>query len=385
MARVVPNALDVGPRTASLNALGLPAEALAKAGTTRATMKAALLGLTHPHASVLLATLDYLPEISAVCLWDPSPVGTHPPLVGRKVVQVTDDLNAVLDQTDLIFAVVAVPTDQAAAVEARVLAAGKHLLAEKPAGMSSAEIARLAQTAARQGLIASVLYPRRFHPCMLAARELLQTGELGTLLTAEARFLATQVQFRSPDSWLFRRRESGGGILLWLGCHCLDLLQHVTGDEIAMVGAQLAIRSGEPIDVEDTAALTLRFRSGAVGTLLAGYTLAYSGSGYLNRTGYDSYLGINCLHGRVVWPDLNDRLIVESPPPAGGSALRELACPVPSSPAYAGAPGEAFFRQFLAALAGQGSPPTTLADAVRTARLVEAAELSSRSGQFVSV
>jgi len=370
-----PTRFDVLPRTASLNALG----------ATRSTMKASLLGLTHPHASVLLATLEFLPEISAISLWDSAPVGTYPPLVGRKVVQVTDDLAAVLDQPDLVFAVVALPTDQAAAVEARVLAAGKHLLAEKPAGMSSAEIAQLARTAAQRGLIASVLYPRRFHPCMLAARELLQTGELGTLLTAEARFLATQVQFRTPDSWLFRRRESGGGILLWLGCHCLDLLQHVTGDEIALVGAQLAIRSGEPIDVEDTAALTLRFRSGAVGTFMAGYTLAYSGAGYLNRTGYDSYLGINCQHGRVVWPDLNDRLIVESPPSAGGSALREVTCPIPASPAYAGAAGEGFFRQFLAALAGQGPPPTTLTDAVRTARLVEAAELSSRSGRFVAV
>lgn len=350
-------------------------------------MKAALLGLTHPHSGVLLTTLENLPEITEIVLWDPDPVAQMRPVLpaSRKVRRVTADLDSVLAEADLVFAIVSVRNDLAAALSHRVLAAGKHLLAEKPAGLTSAEVLGLQNAATAAKRVASVLYTRRAHPCMVAARELTQTGALGGLLTAECRFLTTQVKFRSPDSWLFRRSQAGGGMLLWLGCHCLDLLQHVSGDEIAEVGGFLATRSGEAIDVDDTVALALRFRSGALGTFNAGYTLAYSGSGYVNRDGYDSYLGFNGRTGRIVWPDLKPRLQIETEPAPGQSPAREQTFEMPASTSYGGAGGENFFRQFFAATQGRGEPPTTLADAVRTARIIEAAEESSRTGRFVPV
>ncbi len=348
-------------------------------------MKVALLGLSHPHAGVLLTTLENLPEVTSISLWDAdAAVAAKPHLpASHKATPATTHLDAVLAQSDLVFAVVCVPTDQAAALARRVLAASKHLVAEKPVGLSSAEILGVQTAAAKAGVAASVLYPRRFHPCVVAARELFQSGTLGSLLTLECRFLTTQVKFRDPKSWLFHRHQSGGGILLWLGCHCLDLLHYVSGDEITGVSALLATRSGEAIDVEDVAALTLQFRSGALGTFHAGYTLAYSGQGYVNSTGYDSYLGFNARNGRVVWPDLDPHLIIESPPGPGQAPRREQAYPLPASTSYGGASGDIFFRQFVAAVQGKGPPPTTLADAVRTARIIEAAETSSRSGQLV--
>ena len=215
------------------------------------------------------------------------------------------------------------------------------------------------------------------------ALELVRSGALGPLFSMEVRFLTTQVKFRDPGSWLFKRREAGGGILLWLGCHCLDLLHHVTSDEITDVGAFLTTRSPESIDVEDTAALTLKFRSGAIGTFHAGYTLAYSGEGYVNLSGYDSYLGFNGQAGRVVWPDLKPHLLIESPPASGRATVREETFTVPPSTSYGGQAGEDFFRQFLAAIEDRGSPPTTFADALRTARIIEAAEESSRTGRIV--
>lgn len=350
-------------------------------------MKAAILGLSHPHAGILLTTLENLPEITSISLWDADPaVAARPDLpASRKAMPATTDLDAVLAQPDLIFAIVCLRTDQTAAVSHRVIAAGKHLLSEKPAGLNSAEISGLQAAAARAGVVASVLYTRRAHPCVVAARRLAQSGALGQLLTLEARFLTTQVRFRNPTSWLFRREQSGGGILLWLGCHCLDLLQYVPDDEITAVGALLATRSGEAIDVEDLAMLSLRFRSGAIGTFHAGYTLAYSGQGYVNLAGYDSYLGFNGRTGRVVWPDLNPRLLIESPPAAGQSPAREETFTLPASTSYGGSGGEDFFRQFFAAMEGRGTPPTTLADAVRTARIIEAAEESARSGRFVGI
>jgi predicted dehydrogenase len=88
----------------------------------------------------------------------------------------------------------------------------------------------------------------------------------------------------------------------------------------------------------------------------------------------------------VVWPDLNPRLYVEAAPtkpdqPAG----REETFTLPESPAYGGSFGETFFRQFIAATRGQGTAPTDLTDALRTARVIEAAEESARTGRFIRV
>jgi len=341
-------------------------------------MHAALLGLSHPHSGALLATVENLREIRRVTLWDDDPAAVRKnaalPRCSKTEI-VTGDLDTAIARCD--FAIVCVRHDKASAVARRVVAAGKHLLPEKPVGLTSAEILAVQRAAARAGVVASVLYPRRVHPCAVAMCRHAESGELGPLLSLEARFLATQVRFRAPRSWLFRRRESGGGILLWLGCHYLDLLQYVSGDEITGVAACLTTRSGERIDVEDSAALALEFRSGAVGTFHAGYALAFSGSGYLNPAGYDAYLALNGRAGRVVWPGVAPRLRVELPSGVGEKKFR-----LRETSSYAGAYGEIFLRQFLAAVRGEGEPPATLDDALRTSRVIEAAELSARTGRF---
>lgn len=350
-------------------------------------MKAALLGLSHPHSGILLTTLDNLPEITSVVLWDASAdvVAKHAKTASPKVTQSSSDLSAVLALPDLAFVIICVRTDLAAELTRRVIAAGKPFLAEKPVGLTAQEILSLHEAATRAKLPAGVLYSRRHHPCVVAARRITQANELGPLFSIEARFLTTQVKYRDPQSWLFRRAQAGGGLLIWLGCHCLDLMHYITGDEVVAVGAQFAVRSNEAIDVEDTVVLALKFRSGALGTFHGGYTLAYSGAGYVNLAGYDSYLAFNGRTGRVVWPDLNPRLQIESPPAPGQSAAREETFPWPASTSYGGSGGETFFRQFFASLRGEGSPPTTLLDALRTARIIEAAEESSRTGRFVDV
>jgi predicted dehydrogenase len=344
-------------------------------------MHATLLGLSHPHSGALMATLENLREIRRVTLWDADPraVGKNAALPrSRKVASITTDLGAALAACD--FAIVSVRHDQSAALARRVIADGKHLLAEKPVGITCAEIATVHRAAARAGVVASVLYPRRSHPCAAAMRRHVALGELGPLLSLEARFLATQVRFRNPHSWLFRRSEAGGGILLWLGCHYLDLLQYISGDEITGVAARLATRSGAPVDVEDTAVLALEFRSGAVGTFHAGYALAFSGGGYLNASGYDAYLALNGRAGRVVWPGVAPQLRAELPSGVGVKKFR-----VRETSSYAGAYGESFIRQFLAAVRGESESPATLADALRTTRIIEAAETSARTGRFTRI
>lgn len=350
-----------------------------------APLHGAVLGLTHPHSGKHVSTLHNLPEIGGIHLWENAPGAARDPSIppSGKIALVTSNLDELLARPELDFAIVSVRTDQAAALARRVLAAGKHLLAEKPVGMNPAEIRGVMRAATRSGLQAGVFYTNRAHPVIGEARRLVQAGAIGPFLSHEARLLTTQVRFRDPQSWLFRRRQAGGGILTWLGCHYLDLLYHVSGDAITAVHACLARRSGEAIDVEDTAALALRFGSGAVGTFHAGYALAHSGSGYLNSGGYDSYLACNGQAGRVVWPNMSlPRLHIESP---GRPAVREKRFRLRSSSSYGGVRGEIFVRQFLAAVRGTAEVPASLADALRVAEVLAAAHRSARTGRMTEV
>ena len=354
------------------------------------TVKAALLGVEHPHSLSHLRTLQALPEVSEIFLWDESAEAlratqqSHP----AKVVAVTTDLDQVLGRDDIFFVLAALRNDLGPEIFIRTLAAGKHLMAEKPIGRNAADTERVIAAAERYRRQLGVCYQNRALPAVAQARALVTGGIIGPLISTEIRMITTQVRMRDPKKWLFSQAQAGGGILSWLGCHYIDMLRFITGEEIVSVMAEVATRSGEAIDVEDVAVLSLRFASGAVGSLHAGYMLALSGGGYHNKAGYDTYAGFNGQQGRITWSSTSSptNISVESTHPDWASApWRTFDYTLAESPAYGGVSGEHFMRQFILAAQGQAVAPATGYDALQVARIVDAAYESSRSGRRVEV
>jgi predicted dehydrogenase len=353
-------------------------------------MKAALLGIEHPHSLAHLSTLQQLPEVKQILLWDENEQALHEALEtrGEKVEKVYTDVETLLADPDLFFVIAALRNDISPDIFIRALEAGKHVMAEKPIGRAATDTARVVATAERAGLKLGVCYQNRWLPLIRDMRAFVRQGLVGPLMSVEIRLLTTQVQFRNPKLWLFSKAQAGGGILSWLGCHYIDLMRYVTGDEIVSVSAQVATRSGEDIDVEDVAALALRFRSGAVGSLHAGYTLAMSGSGYFNKSGYDIYVGLNGRAGRLHWSTSGKptQLYVETTHPDWAAApRREFTYELADSPAYGGVAGEEFIRDFIRAARGDGPLPASGQDALQVARVVDAAYESSRTGRQVDI
>lgn len=347
----------------------------------------ALLGITHPHSLAHLRTLQLLPEVERILIWDPDSVALAAAQQAQpeRIALATTDLQALLADGALEYALVSNPTDESPDVCERALLAGAHVLAEKPIGRNPAEIERLLLIAERAGRRLGVCYQNRYHPLTREARSLVADGVIGTLVSMEIRMLTTQVRFRDPTNWLFQRGRSGGGVISWLGCHYLDMMRYVAQDEIVAVSAEVATRSGEAIDVEDVATLALRFRSGAVGSLHIGYILAMHGGGYHNRGGYDTYIGIYGREGRLRWSGETPRLQIESAGAAWRTApMRAIDYQIAETPAYGGAYGEEFVRDFLRACA-EGQPlPADGRDALQIARVVDAAYQSSALGQRIA-
>jgi len=351
-------------------------------------MKAALLGIEHPHSLAHLGTLQVLPEVEGILLWDENQAALDEVqrTKGEKVEATFTNLDALLAQDDLFFVIAALRNDLGPDIFVRVLEAGVHLMAEKPIGKTAADTARVIEVAERQDRALGVCYQNRYNPLVAQARELVAQGLLGPLISVDVRMLTTQVQFRNPQHWLFNKELAGGGILSWLGCHNIDMIRHITQDEIVAVAAEVASRNDAAIDVEDIAALSLRLGSGAIGSMHAGYTLALSGAGYHNPSGYDTYFGLNGQLGRMYWSTTGqaNHLSVETTHP-DWAAQREFDFALAASPAYAGVPGENFLRAFIHAAQKGGTGPASGRDALQVARVIDAAYESSQSGRRVEI
>ncbi|MCC9075572.1 Gfo/Idh/MocA family oxidoreductase [Litorilinea aerophila] len=353
-------------------------------------VKAALLGVEHPHSLAHLRTLQQLPEVAQILLWDPNgeALASVRQNQGEKVTGTFTDLAELLADPELFFVIAALRNDLGPDLFIQVMEAGKHLMAEKPIGRNAAETQQVLEAARRTGVQLGVCYQNRANPVVQEARRLVGQGLLGPLMTVEVRMLTTQVQFRDPGHWLFQREKAGGGILSWLGCHYIDLMHYIAQDDIVSVAAEVETRSGEEIDVEDVAVLSLRFRSGALGSLHVGYTLALSGGGYHNSRGYDTYFGVNGRLGRLYWtaPGAPTELYAETTHPDWADApQRHQQFTLGASPAYGGVYGEIFIRRFIQAAQGQGTPLTRGEDALRVARVIDAAYESSRTGRRIAI
>ena len=193
--------------------------------------------------------------------------------------------------------------------------------------------------------------------------------------------ITSQVKFRTPSHWLFSKERAGGGILSWLGCHYLDMLAYLLEDEVESVSAEIATLSGEAIDVEDVATVSMRFRRGTLATLTAGYLLATSVKGY-SGAAYSTHIALYGPQGRVEWsPWDSNSLTVESVSPEWASApRRQIAVDLPESPAYGGVHGEEFVRRFLRASEGDGDSPAGLDAGLHVLRLLDAIYRSAADG-----
>ena len=198
---------------------------------------AALLGLSHPHSLAHLRTLQAVPEVAGITLWDEDEALLQATVEsqGEKISGTTTDLASVLGRQQILFVVGALRNDLGPPIFIRALEAGKHVITDKPIGKTAVESAQVAAVAKRERRKLGVFYQNRSLPPIQDARRIVEQGLIGDLVSVEMRMVTTQVQVRNPRHWLFNQDKAGGGILSWLGCHYIDQILNITQDEIVSV------------------------------------------------------------------------------------------------------------------------------------------------------
>ena len=233
------------------------------------------------------------PACRAVAVVDPTPVGAK--AADEWNLPHYADLEAMLDEVSPEGVINATPNSLHVPLSLTCVKRGIPVLVEKPIADTLDTALALADASEAAGVPVLVGHHRRHNPIVRKAREIIRSGALGRLTAVSATWLV-----RKPDDYFevaWRREEGGGPILINL-IHDIDNLRFIAGDIAAVQGMTSSARRG--FAVEDTAALLLRFRDGALGTVMLSDTVAAPWSWELTsgertsysypRTGQDCYL-----------------------------------------------------------------------------------------------
>jgi predicted dehydrogenase len=296
----------------------------------------------------------------------------------------------------------------------QALAAGKHVVCEKPLALTAAESRELVELAEAAGVVHCTNFMARFYPLVQQARSLAQEGSLGEIWNVHGSYL--QDWLLRPTDWNWRLEPERGGELRAIadiGSHWLDLVQFVTGSRIVEVFADLQtvipIRrrpvgpvqtfaqteaEGEDVAIatEDLAHVLLRFEGGARGAVV----ISQVSAGRKNMLsfeldGADAALAWNSERAEELWLGRRDRpneLLLRDPSLMEPAARETTTLPGGHAEGFAETFRELYRRVYRAVESG-GPPPEpdypTFADGHWENVLGEAIVLSSRERRWIEV
>lgn len=237
-----------------------------------------VIGRTHAVA------LQEFPEVGIVALVDAIPEAAESladfiEANGRPRPAVHTSLGDAFAAADIDLVALATPSGLHIQQSLEVLAAGKHVVIEKPLDVDlsrAQEIEAAATEAARRGVVASVISQHRFDQASVAVADAVAKGRFGRLTSAIASVAWWRGQnYYDSGDWRGTWTMDGGGALMNQGVHTVDLLLWFMGRPVE-IHAHTARLAHERIDVEDTAVATVTFENGGMAVLHA-TTAAYPG------------------------------------------------------------------------------------------------------------
>lgn len=305
-------------------------------------------------------------------------------------------------------------------VNLAVLAAGKHLLSEKPLAMASQEsavLAAAAEKAAQAGIVTAVCFNYRHYPLVRQIKAMLASGEHGKVHFVHGSYLQDWLLHDTDWNWRLVNEKNGASrAIADIGSHWSDLVQYILGDQIVEVFAELttlhpvrhrpagevqtfgaggaAERHSVDIDTEDFGTVLVRFAGGARGV----FSVSQVSAGRKNRLSFE----IAAARATFAWDQEEpNRVWVGRRDQPNAELVRDPSLLLPAAAKLAHFPGghqegwpdglRNLFADFYAAIgarqSGAAYEPSfaTFADGHRMMQLIEAILASNRAGRWVRV
>jgi predicted dehydrogenase len=190
------------------------------------------------------------------------------------------DHKEMLAKTQSDAAVVGTPNALHAPQTIDAFEAGRHVLVEKPMATTREDARAMIDAGKKAGKYLMIGMNQRLMPPHVVAKEILDSGKLGRILTYETNFKHPGADGWSVDgihSWFFKKDMAGMGVCGDLGIHKADLMRYLTGDEFVKVGGFVKTLhkthpDGSPMEVDDNAFLECEMKSGAIGSIHISWT-----------------------------------------------------------------------------------------------------------------
>jgi len=216
------------------------------------------------------------------------------------IPETTTDLEAAIRHPETDVVIVALPNHLHEEVVTAVAAAGKAVLCTKPLGRNAAEAQRMLEAVEQAGVFGGYLEDLCYTPKTLKAVRSVQDGALGDVTWVRSR----ETHPGPHSAWFWDGRLTGGGAIIDLGCHCIEIIRSFVGKGNRPVSVMCTTDTlVHPIEDEDNAIALIRFESGATGQFEVSWTFrggmdlrdevaGTHGTIWLNhflRTGYEMF------------------------------------------------------------------------------------------------
>ena len=174
----------------------------------------------------------------------------------------SSDMDEVVSRPDVDAVVISLPNNLHEAAVAACAKAKKHVLCTKPLGRNAAEAKRMLDMVEEAGIMGGYLEDLCYTPKFLKSLKAVKDGCIGRVLWAKSR----EAHPGPHSDWFWDKEQSGGGAMVDLGCHCVEIARSFIGKDVKPLEVMCwAATQVHPIQAEDHAIALVKYANGAIG------------------------------------------------------------------------------------------------------------------------
>ena len=223
-------------------------------------LKVGMISFAHGHAHSYLNSLLAVPEVELAGIADENRSRVEA-LIDRHGIAYYEDYREML-KTDIDAVVICSENVHHAQQTIDSANAGKHVICEKPLGLSVAEMERMIEACESNGVQLMTAFPCRYIAAVVNAKSAIDAGEIGEIIAIKGTNRGSM-----PGSWFVEHSLSGGGALLDHTVHVMDLMNWFTGSRATEVYAYAATLFHNELNIDDAGMIHVKFENGVFGVL----------------------------------------------------------------------------------------------------------------------
>ncbi|MEX3619267.1 Gfo/Idh/MocA family protein [Paenibacillus glucanolyticus] len=222
-------------------------------------VKVGFISFAHMHAASYLLGMLKRDDVEVVGIADEDAERVRPYSVDRGIRYYADYNELLAEELDAV--VICSENSRHAEITKHAAAAGKHVLCEKPLGLSESEMLEMIQVCQDNGVQLMTAFPCRYITSVRQAKEAIDAGQIGDILAMKGTNRGSM-----PGGWFIERDKSGGGAVLDHTVHVMDLMHWFTGSKAEEVYAHAETLFNDT-EIDDAGMVHVKFANGVVAVL----------------------------------------------------------------------------------------------------------------------